>query len=149
VFFGRFEHSVDAKGRTSLPARFRQALGAGDQQSCRIVVAPALDAYCMAFSVEKWGEYMNRLLALPESDDADYAREWIVGGAAECEVDKLGRLVLPQHLREHAGIEGDLVWVGDVSHIKVWSKAAQDARKATLTPERRGDLKRSVAGLKP
>jgi MraZ protein len=146
VFHGQQKHAVDAKGRTSLPARYRELLAATG--AAHVVIARSLDDCLVAYPPKAWAEFVEQLAALPNDDDSDAVRRHIVGSAEECDVDKLGRLVLPLHLREYAGIDAELVWMGDIHHIKVFSKEAWDRLNAPLTADRRAQLKRVVSGVR-
>jgi len=122
VFRGRHEHSVDAKGRTSLPARFREVLAARGET--RIVVTTALDACLDAYPMREWEAFEEALAQKPQFDDRlKHLRRHYVGGAIECDIDKLGRLLLPSELREWAGLDRSLLWVGVGKRIELWDPA--------------------------
>jgi MraZ protein len=132
VFRGVYEHQIDAKGRTSLPAKLRETLvGAYDE---RLVVTTALDPCLHAYPVREW-EQLEAALAIrnPMESGVKTLMRLYVAPAQECPLDKLGRLLIPPTLRAHAGLEKDVVWAGMVKVIELWSrdgwrKAQEEAR---------------------
>jgi len=134
VFRGVYEHQIDAKGRTSLPAKLRETLvGAYDE---RLIITTALDRCLHAYPVREW-EALEASLAKrnPMEPGVKTLMRLYVASAQECPLDKLGRVLIPPSLRAHAGLEKDLVWAGMVKVIEVWSvagwaKAQEEARSA-------------------
>jgi MraZ protein len=132
VFRGVYEHQIDAKGRTSLPAKLRDTLtGTYDE---RLIITTALDPCLHAYPVREW-EALESALAKrnPMEPGVKTLMRLYVASAQECPLDKLGRVLIPPSLRAHAGLEKDLVWAGMVKVIEVWSvagwaKAQADAR---------------------
>jgi len=121
VFRGVFEHQIDAKGRTSLPAKLREVLvGTYDE---RLIVTTALDDCLHAYPVREW-EQLEAALAKrnPMEPGVKTLMRLYVASAQECPLDKLGRLLIPTTLRQHAGLEKDVVWAGMVKVIELWSK---------------------------
>jgi MraZ protein len=134
VFRGVYEHQIDAKGRTSLPAKLRDTLtGTYDE---RLIITTALDPCLHAYPVREW-EALETALAKrnPMEPGVKTLMRLYVASAQECPLDKLGRVLIPPSLRAHAGLEKDLVWAGMVKVIEVWSvagwaKAQEEARSA-------------------
>jgi MraZ protein len=132
MFRGVFEHQIDAKGRTSLPAKLRETLvGTYDE---RLIVSTSLDACLHAYPVREW-EQLEASLAKrnPMEPGVKTLMRLYVASAQECPLDKLGRVLIPPTLRQHAGLEKDVVWAGMVKVIELWSKegwmkAQQEAR---------------------
>lgn len=129
MFRGVFQHQIDAKGRTSLPAKMREVLvGSYDE---RLILTTALDACLHAYPVREW-EVLEASLAKrnPMEPGVKTLMRLYVASAQECAVDKLGRVLVPPSLRDHAGLEKDVVWAGMVKVIELWSadgwKKAQD-----------------------
>ena len=134
MFRGQFTHSVDAKGRISLPVRFRDQLtGASDP---RIVVTPAIfDACLHVYPIKAWEEFEAKVNELPSLDrHAVRFRRLYVSAAVECELDGAGRLLVPQELRAHAKLDKDALWVGMGPKLELWSKPEWD-RAIAMTPE--------------
>ena len=123
MFRGRYEHAIDAKGRTSFPSRFREVLAeAGDNQ---IVLTTGLDPCVVAYPVREWAAFEERLAALPQFDSTVATlRRIVVSGAVDCDLDKMGRVLVPPTLREHAELEREVIWAGMGRHIELWGKSA-------------------------
>lgn len=118
MFMGEYNHSVDTKGRLIIPSRFRDELG--DE----FVVTKGLDGCLFVFPQNEWQTFEEKLKALPLTNKSarQFAR-FFVAGATPCELDKQGRILLPQTLREFAGLEKDVVLTGMLNRIEIWSKA--------------------------
>lgn len=125
MFRGRYEHAIDIKGRTSLPSRFREVLCA--HEDARLVITAGLDPCVVAYPMREWLIFEERLARLPQFDaSVAMLRRIYVSGAVECEVDKLGRLLVPQVLREHASLKREVLWAGMGTHMELWSKERFD-----------------------
>ena len=140
MFRGRFETVVDGKGRTSLPARYRENLISSDDN--RMVLTQALEPCLLAYPYSKWLEFEKKLSEAP-SFDAHIIRikRLTVTSAMECPVDSHGRILIPQLLRETAGITREVVWAGMVDYAEIWDAerfkqaflSAQNEDKALLS----------------
>src|SRR5262245_2264657 len=121
MFRGHYEHAIDAKGRTSLPARFRDALDAADDST--LVVTPALFDPCLhAYPMRAWEELEAKIVKLPQFDPNVVAfRRRYLSAAVECELDKQGRILIPPPLREHAGLVKDVLWAGMGQTAELWA----------------------------
>jgi MraZ protein len=115
VFTGEYRHTVDDKGRIAVPARFRVQLGAG------AVVSRWLDA-CLAIHTQQgWDALATKVAALPITDqNARRFQRLIFAGAAEVELDRQGRILLPAYLREHIDLRNEAVVVGSRDHAEIW-----------------------------
>ena len=114
---GQYEHKLDAKGRLIVPSKFREQLGN------EFVVTKGLDGCLFVYSNEEWARIEESLREKPlTSKDARKFMRFFFAGAATCEVDKQGRILLPANLREYAGIEKEVVSVGVFSRVEIWSK---------------------------
>ncbi len=139
MFRGVYEHQVDAKGRTSLPAKLRETLlGAYDE---RLIITTALDACLHAYPMREW-EQLEQALGKRNAMEPGVKTlmRLYVAPAQECPVDKMGRVLIPPQLRTHAGLEKDVVWAGMVKVIELWSKdgwakATEEARTAADSAE--------------
>jgi MraZ protein len=121
VFSGRFEHAIDGKGRTSLPSRFREVLAASGDS--RIVLTTGFEAHLVAYPLQEWNAFLERLAKAPQFDrSVMLLRRIYVSGAVECEVDKLGRLLIPQVLRDYSGLRREALWAGMGLNIELWDK---------------------------
>ena len=139
MFRGVFEHQIDSKGRTSLPAKLRETLvGTYDE---RLILTTALDPCLHAYPVREW-EQLEAALAKRNPMEAvvKTLMRLYVASAQECPIDKLGRVLIPPTLRVHAKLEKEVVWAGMVKVIELWSKsgwrqAQEEARSAADSTE--------------
>jgi MraZ protein len=148
VFRGRYEHAIDAKGRTSLPSRFREVLAATGE--VRLVITTGLDACLVAYPMGEWLSFEERLSALPQFDPSvAMLRRIYVSGAVECDVDKMGRVLVPQTLREHAHLQRDALWAGMGRHIELWAKDRFESMRseALADGDKRVEMARRLAEL--
>lgn len=117
MFMGEYSHSIDAKGRLIIPSKFREQLGS------EFVVTKGLDGCLFVYSNGEWARIEENLREKPlTSKDARKFLRFFFAGAASCEVDKQGRILLPANLREYAGIEREVVSLGVYSRVEIWSK---------------------------
>ena len=137
MFRGLYEHTIDAKGRTSFPAKLRDVLDAlqrnvGDEgEESRLIVTTGIDRCLVAYPPAQWSAFEARLAALSQFDPAVVQLKRIyVAGATECVLDRHGRLMIPPMLREYAGLGRDLVWAGMVTTIEIWAKEAWNEQAA-------------------
>lgn len=116
MFLGEYQHSLDAKGRITIPSKFREELGD------KFVATKGLDNCIFIYPLSEWQEIERKLNKLPltRSDVRSFVR-FFFSGAAELENDKQGRTVIPVNLREYAQITKDIVVIGVGSRIEVWS----------------------------
>jgi MraZ protein len=137
LFRGRYEHSIDAKGRTSVPSRFREVMTA--QGDSKLVLTTGLDTCLVAYPMAEWLAFEQRLSELPRFDaDVVTLKRIYVSGAVECEIDKVGRLLIPAALRKHARLQRDALWAGMGSYIELWAKTGfENLRKDVLSDEDR------------
>lgn len=117
MFMGEYNHTVDAKGRLIIPAKFREALG--DE----FVVTKGLDGCLFVYSNEEWKNIEEKFRNTPlTTKDARKFSRFFFAGAATCELDKQGRILIPSVLREFAGLQKDVVLAGVFNKIEIWDK---------------------------
>ena len=117
MFMGEYNHSIDQKGRLIVPSKFREQLGN------EFVVTKGLDGCLFVYSNEEWQRIEEKFREIPlTTKDARKFSRFFFAGAATCEVDKQGRILLPSNLREYAAIEKEVVSVGVLSRVEIWSK---------------------------
>ena len=117
MFMGEYNHTIDAKGRLIVPAKFREILGDN------FIVTKGLDGCLFVYPNDEWTRFEEKLKSLPLTNkNARQFTRFFLAGAAACEVDKQGRILLPQVLREFASLEKDVVLVGVASRIEIWSR---------------------------
>ena len=117
MFMGEYNHTIDAKGRLIIPAKFREVLG--DE----FVVTKGMDGCLFVFDNSEWQAFAEKLRSLPMIDkEVRQFTRFFLAGAASVEVDKQGRILIPSVLREFADITKDAVLIGVGSRIEIWSK---------------------------
>ena len=125
MFKGRYLHTLDAKGRLSVPTRFRELLA---QRGEEVLIVTNFDNCLAGFPADEWLllEEKIRGLSMLQKDVRAFER-YFFSGAQECPVDRQGRILIPPSLREVAGLEKDVVLLGVANRIEIWSKARWDA----------------------
>ncbi|MBI5344744.1 MAG: division/cell wall cluster transcriptional repressor MraZ [Deltaproteobacteria bacterium] len=129
MFRGRFEHTIDSKGRLSIPSRFRETLN--ERYDARLVVT-TYDGCLIAYPHAEWQRLEERISTLPEfrRDTRAFLR-FFYSSAMDCSIDSLGRMLIPQVLRDYAKLEKDVVLIGALKIVEIWSKDVWE--KATLS----------------
>lgn len=118
MFMGQYENSIDAKNRMIVPSKFREELG------FQCVLTKGIDKCLYIYTMSEWETFAEKLKALPVSNEN--ARKFVRhfnASAVRCEIDKQGRMTIPQMLRKYAGIEKELVTIGIMNKIEIWSKS--------------------------
>ena len=117
MFMGEYNHTIDAKGRLIVPSRFREKLGE------EFVVTKGLDDCLFVYPLDEWAhiEAAFRKVPLTNKKARDFVR-FFFAGAASCEVDKQGRILLPPNLRTYAGLEKEIVSAGVLNRVEIWDK---------------------------
>ena len=116
MLLGEYRHNVDIKGRVSIPSKFREDLG----QS--FVVTKGLDNCLFLYSKSEWETFENKLKELPlTNSDARTFMRFFFAGATEVELDKQGRINIPQVLRDYANIKKDVVILGISTRAEIWN----------------------------
>ena len=117
MLIGEYEHSLDAKGRLIMPAKLRQDMGD------KFIVTKGLDGCLFAFSQEEWLNFETKLKALPLSDkNARNFVRFFLSGATECELDKQGRFLIPNNLRNAGNLEKEVIIIGVGTRLEIWNK---------------------------
>ena len=136
MFRGRYEHAIDAKGRTSLPARYRDVLTTLGER--RIIVTSALDPCLACYTMPEWTAFEEKLSKLPQFDRAVQKLKRIyVSGAVDVEVDPSGRILVPPTLRDYASLKKDVIWAGAGKYAELWDKKSWGTQFDTTDDERR------------
>ena len=116
MFMGRYNHTIDPKGRLSIPSKYREILG--DE----FVVSKGMDDCLYVYANDDWKIFEGKLASLPlMSEEARQFARFFLSGAQAVTVDKQGRILMPQDLRDFAGLEKDVVLAGMGSRIEIWS----------------------------
>ncbi len=130
MLIGEYTHSQDEKKRISLPIKFRKELGKS------VVVTHGLDNCLFIYGVKEWQKISEKLgnLSIGQTDTRRFNR-FILSGASEVEVDSIGRVLIPEYLREFAKLQGKVVFAGVHNRVEVWNEGAWIAYKKAI----RGD----------
>lgn len=117
MFMGTYYNSIDAKNRLIVPSKHRDQLGG------KCVLTKGLDTCLYIYSTADWDKQMERIAELPESDPKIRAFiRHFCANATECEFDKQGRIIIPVELKSYAKITKELVTMGAMKKIEIWSK---------------------------
>ena len=124
-----YNHTLDTKGRLIIPAKFRETLGE------EFVISKGMDGCLFVYAGDDWNAFEQKLTSLPliNKEARQFAR-FFLAGAATVEVDKQGRILLPAHLREFAGLEKDVVVIGANTKAEIWDRARWEALNAAWDP---------------
>lgn len=134
MFLGEFSHSLDAKGRLTIPAKFRDQLASG-----LVVTRNPLDRCLLLMPQTKWDEVAEKISSLPLADPRSaLLRRAIFSAAEDFKPDKQGRILLSQRLRDYAQIESDIIVAGVNTFIELWNPVTWEAR--VLKPLDDGDI---------
>ena len=113
---GEYNHTIDAKGRLIVPAKFREQLGEA------FVITKGNDGCLSIYTNEAWGSFLEKITKLPANKNSREFVRYFVSSAEVVETDKQGRILIPGTLREHAGLDKDVVFAGVIDKIEVWDK---------------------------
>lgn len=118
MLIGEYEHSLDDKGRVIMPAKLRIDIGE------RFIITKGLDGCLFVFSQAEWSNFETKLRELPltNKNARDFVR-FFLSGATECEIDKQGRFLIVNNLREYANITKEVVIIGVGTRIEIWNKS--------------------------
>lgn len=149
MFRGTFEHTVDAKGRLSVPAKFREVLiGKGDDRI--IITNYVIDSvHCLdVYPLDEWLRFEEEIKQRPKFDRRMVVfQNYYLSGACECAVDKQGRILIPPALRRYANLKRDVALVSALEKFRIWDKEAwakvfaEAEEKLTQDPDFLSDLK--------
>lgn len=120
MFRGRFEHTIDPKGRVSIPAKFRELLS--EKYDDRIIITN-FNRCLVAYPYEEWRSVEEKIgsLSMVKKEVKAFQR-FFISGAAECPIDKLGRVLIPPTLRAYALLEKEVVFAGMGKMFELWSR---------------------------
>ena len=130
-FVGSYMHTLDAKDRVFVPAKFREDLGK------EFYITRKFDTYLSVYAAEDWQAYVDKISALPESD-AEELQEFLLGAAQKCEPDANGRIILDPRLKAHAKIGKNIRFVGSGKQIRIFAEEVWQER----------EQKRDLSGLR-
>lgn len=119
MFIGEYQHNLDDKGRIAIPAKFRKKLSDG------AIVTRGLDHCLFVLTKKDWEVLAKKLIALPlaQANSRAFVR-LMLAGATDCEVDRQGRILIPEYLRAYAGLDKEAVVAGLYNRIEIWNASA-------------------------
>ena len=126
MFLGQFDHTIDAKGRMAVPARFRGQLEKG------AVISKGMGICLSVYTMQRWEEKSAELVAGKTSDTLREIERRIYASASEVELDGQGRLVIPAKLRAYAELGSEVTVAGVRDHIEIWDRAVWQEYEAKL-----------------
>lgn len=127
MFIGEYQHSIDDKSRVAIPVKFRNRLADG------CVVTRGLDKCLWIYPVSEWGKIASGVSELPiTSKNARSFARFILSGAVDCKLDKVGRVNLPSYLKEYAGIKNKISICGVYNRIEIWPEDSWNGFKKTM-----------------
>src|SRR3989338_4307779 len=124
MFIGEYAHNLDEKGRIAIPIKFRKDLSKG------AVVTRGLDSCLFVYTKSEWEKLAEKLATLPisQANSRAFAR-LMLAGAMDVDVDKQGRIVLPEYLRQFAGLSKNVIVAGLYSRVEIWDESKWQAYK--------------------
>ena len=125
---GTYEHSIDAKGRLFIPAKLREKLGSS------FIITKGLDGCLFVYSAEAWDVLEEKINQLPMSRSRNLQR-FFFSSAADCAPDSQGRVLIPQNLREYAGLQKEVTVIGVSGRVEIWDKRRWQEYNGELTSE--------------
>ena len=146
MFRGSSFHTIDAKGRLIIPARFRDVIRADGGE--RLMVS-RMDGCLVAYPMEEWRRIETRIQQLAQkSASMRRFRRVFIGGAFDCTCDKQERILIPSLLREYACLQKDIVLVGVLDHFEIWSREKWDQENFNLEEDlKQEEVRNEIAGL--
>ncbi len=142
MLIGEYTHTIDDKNRVSLPAKFRSLMGK------KIVVTPGLDQCLFAFTTEEWKRISTKLsenASMLSADMRSFTR-YMFGGAVEAEVDSIGRILIPDFLKDRANLKTKVSIVGVQNRIEIWNDKQWGEYKRQVEKQADG-LAEKLSGL--
>ncbi len=128
ALMGTYEHTIDAKGRMAFPTKLRELLG-----DCFVITIDP-SGCLFVYSGEEWASYTEKLKSLTGSA-AKAAIRKLYANAVTAEADKQGRVLIPQKLREYAGLEHDVTVIGNLNHAEIWDTGRYEEQEAKFSDE--------------
>ena len=129
MFLGEYEHTIDAKGRLAVPAKFRAQMDRG------AVISKGMGTCLSVYTMERWDEKSAELASGKTSDELRDFERRIYPSASEVELDSQGRMVIPAKLRNYAGLASEVTVAGVRDHFEIWDRTAWRTYQERLDAE--------------
>jgi MraZ protein len=147
-FLGEYEATLDPKGRFLLPVGFKKQLP--DKDSERFVINRGFEKCLSLYPIQSWKPIFENISKLNDFEPkVREFRRYFLNGATMMELDSAGRLLVPQNLKEYAGLEKDIVLVSAIGKIEIWDKNKYKQFFENITPESFSSLAQEVMRFKP
>jgi len=119
MLIGEYTHTIDEKNRLSLPSKFRTEMGK------KVVLTPGLDSCIFVFTLKEWAKISEKLSesSMLNADSRSFNR-FLLGGAVEAEIDSIGRILVPDFLKDRAGLKAKAVIIGVNTRAEIWNEKA-------------------------
>jgi len=141
MFIGEYRHTIDQKKRLAIPAKFRKELGGG------AVVTRGFDNCLYLYSMQEWAAMAEKLGKLPlGQQEARVVARAMLAGAMEVEFDQLGRILIPDYLKDYASLKKNIVVAGLYNHLEIWDQERWENYKQK-TEKEVGDLAAKLGEL--
>jgi MraZ protein len=144
MFRGRFEHTIDPKGRISIPAKFREILS--EKYDDRLIITN-FDRCLVAYPYDEWRNVEDKISSLSMvKKEVKAFQRFFISGATECPIDRLGRILVPPTLRDYGVLEKEVVFAGMGKMFEIWSRGrwSEEIRRAEENFE---GMRESLASL--
>ncbi|MBE6663056.1 MAG: division/cell wall cluster transcriptional repressor MraZ [Ruminococcaceae bacterium] len=129
MLYGRYEHTVDAKNRVFVPAKYKEVLGSSFKLTCN-----GFTNCIMLYSEREWERFEAKIADLPTLEFENFIRQ-VYSNTVDVQIDSQGRFVIPQFLKEQVGIEKNVLFMGVGTHIEIWSQEAYQEKQKTVDME--------------
>lgn len=142
MLIGEFTHTIDDKNRVSLPSKFRQYMGK------KMVITPGLDQCLFVFTLKEWEKISSKMsenASMLSSDMRSFTR-YMFGGASEVELDTIGRVLVPDFLKERANLKSKVVLIGVQNRLEIWNEKSWTDYKRQVEKQADG-LAEKLSGL--
>jgi len=118
MLIGEYKHTIDNKKRLAIPSKLRREIGT------KMVITRGLDNCLFVFPLNQWNKLVEKLSQLPlgQKDSRGFVR-LMLAGASEVEIDKLGRILIPDYLKSYGGLKKNVVIVGVYNRLEIWDEA--------------------------
>ncbi len=141
MLIGEYKHTIDEKKRISIPSKFRKILGK------KLVITHGLDNCLFIYPIKEWNNIAAKLgeLGMGQADRRGFNR-FILSGASEISIDSVGRILIPEHLKQFAKVKTKVVFAGVYNRIEVWDEAMWEnyktgvVKNADQVAERLGEI---------
>ena len=142
-FLGEYEATLDSKSRFLLPAGFKKQLP--EEENTQFVINRGFEKCLSLYPIKSWEPIFTRISQLNDFDPkVREFRRYFLNGATMLELDSAGRLLIPQNLKEHAGLEKDIVLAPAMNKIEIWDKIKYKQFFESFSPDAYSDLAKAV-----